>query len=394
MGVVDNAFKIATTGFDFKKSIDQHRGAYVRRRGDFLHKLNSTWSADRLATQLKAELTVVQNYIAGKDPLINGTETTSAPHLDLKIGSFLLTNIMVKAREVSETFQSQYFEKALKELRAKRVEAVNQIVWRAVMIHSDVLWKSLGPPPQLQEPALNEILDRRLSTIEQMHITVNSFGHGLGSRTWEVAGPTGPWRDGFRRAFEYPNVRPATNFIPFLSQLGADWQLAGNEVQFNPANQVRVRATPKVKAAWTMSASKKWINFRPMSSMTPAQIVEEMFVLRDDFWNRSWMFCDHVCSLVNIVALGFALFRRTGKPDEFDAVMKKTDYISLGPVVTEDHDFDTLMADDQDQFFENTDVSLDDLQLGDFVRFWNSRLYELLPPYFGDWGSEFSLIME
>jgi hypothetical protein len=105
------------------------------------------------------------------------------------------------------------------------------------------------------------------------------------------------------------------------------------------------------------------------------------------------MFCDHVGSLVNIVALGFALVRRTGDTVAFDTVMKRPKYIRLGPVVGDNHDRDILMADDRDPFFENTDIPMDDLQVGDFVRFWNSRLYELLPPYGGAWGSEFSLVM-
>jgi hypothetical protein len=68
--------------------------------------------------------------------------------------------------------------------------------------------------------------------------------------------------------------------------------------------------------------SLAWIDLRPIDSFTPSEIFEEMFIPRGDFWDRSWMFCDHVGSLVNIVALGFALFRRTGDAVAFDAVMK------------------------------------------------------------------------
>jgi hypothetical protein len=71
-----------------------------------------------------------------------------------------------------------------------------------------------------------------------------------------------------------------------------------------------------------MYIKKPWIDFRPIDSFTPSEIIEEMFIPRGDFWDRSWMFSDHVGSLVNIVALGFALFRRTGDAVAFDAVMK------------------------------------------------------------------------
>ena len=389
MSVVDDAFKIATKGFDFKKSIDRHRGAYVRRRGEFLHKHNTTWTGDRLATQLKAEIAVVQNYIAGKDPLINDTETKPAKHLELKTAAALVTLSIDNG-----AFGERFFNGILKDIRTKRIEALAQIVWRAVMVHSDLLWKTLGPPPQLQETALDELLDRRLSAIEQMHITVNTCGFVRDQRPWQVQGPQGPWIDGFRmRPFEYPWVAPANNFKPFLQQMGPDWQVGDNAVHFNPPNQVRVRASPKVTAAWVMDRSKTWIRFRPSSALTPADVIELMFVPRADFWDRSWMFCDHVCSLVNIAALGFALLRRTGNVNAFNEVMNRSGYVNLGPVVSDVHDFDMLMADDTDEYFENTDIAFDDLQVGDFVRFWNSRSYAMLPPYYGAWGSEFSLVM-
>ena len=42
-------------------------------------------------------------------------------------------------------------------------------------------------------------------------------------------------------------------------------------------------------------------------------------------------------------------------------------------------------------YFENLQIDLADLQVGDFVVFWNSRIYGLLTH--GAWGNEFSLIM-
>jgi hypothetical protein len=51
-----------------------------------------------------------------------------------------------------------------------------------------------------------------------------------------------------------------------------------------------------------------------------------------------------------------------------------------------------LMCDDRDPYFENLDIPFEDLQVGDFVRFWNSRIYDVLVNS-GAWGSEFSLVM-
>jgi hypothetical protein len=54
--------------------------------------------------------------------------------------------------------------------------------------------------------------------------------------------------------------------------------------------------------------------------------------------------------------------------------------------------FDQLMADGPDDpFFENSLVEFDDLQVGDHVCFWNSRIY--LQFESGAWGNEFSLVM-
>lgn len=399
MSVVDDAFKLATAGFDFKKAVDRLRGAYVRRRGDFLHSRNSALSANQIATQIKAELAEVQTYLAGKDALINDTENRTAKHYDLKIGTALVTMGMLE-RVSPEIF----FNALLKEARALRIERLPQIVWRAVAIHSDVLWKSSGPSPQLQVDALDEILDRRLCAVEQMQFTVNSFGFGKYRRDWKVQGPTGPWVDGFRgRAFEYPEVAPSLRFEPFLSQM-PDWRPDVSltplgpitSVQYEPkVNHPPTHFRKEVDAAWEWDKdpSKPWIHFRPMSTLTPAAIIEDMMTPREDFWDRNWVYCEHVGSLVNITALGFALLRRTGNADAFNAVMNQSKYVRLGPVVGDSHDRNILMADDKDPYFENTEVAMDDLQVGDFVRFWNSRLYELLPPYGGAWGSEFSLVM-
>ena len=50
------------------------------------------------------------------------------------------------------------------------------------------------------------------------------------------------------------------------------------------------------------------------------------------------------------------------------------------------------MADGSDDpYFENTQIDLADIQVGDFVVFWNSRIYNLI--WDGAWGNEFSLIM-
>ena len=397
MTIVDDVFKITTKGFDFKKKQgDRLRGAYVRRRAEYLHLHNSSWSVNRIAGQLKSEIVAIQDYIAAKDPLINDTENAPLGHLELRIGAALIT-LSIDHGSFGQTF----FDGIRKEARANRVRWVIQIVWRAVAISSDVMWQSLGPPPRIAQAALDEILDRRLRVVEMMHFWVNSAGYGHLGRLWKISGPNGPWMDGFRiRSFEYPWVQPAEPFDTVLNG-NPEWHRdvsltpAGllSEFNFDPPNHVRVRIPGKSSAAWKLSIDRTWINFHPITSLPPADMIQDIFIPRADFWDRCWLFCDQVGSLLNIEALWFATRRRTTKDDTFNTVMRRPDYVRLGPVVGDKHDRDILMADDTDAFFENTAVDLDDLQIGDFVRFWNSRVYELWPPYAGAWGSEFSLVM-
>ena len=395
MAVTDDAIKIARAGLDFKKSIDRFRGDYVRRRAAFLHAANATWNAAKIAAQIRAEMAVVDTYLAGKKPILDNADPATPFHLDLKVQSAL---IMLSA--TNGTWGNLFFEGLLKDLLRVRADAVSQIVWRAVGIHSGALWKSLGPPPELHKAALDELLDRRLRMVEHMHCNVNSAGFGKFGRPWVVQGPTGPWMDGYRaRSFEYPDVAPGTAFAPFETQM-TDWSFSREgsritSVSFNPPNApLPVRVPNSVTQSWRVDASKDWINYRPTAT-APADVIVEMFTARGDFWDRSWLFCDQVGSLVNLEALWFALRRRTGNDTAFNTVMNRADYVKLGPVVRKaQHDIDILMADDTDPFFENLAVEFDDLQVGDFVQFWNSRIYAMLPPYGGPWTSEFSLVMQ
>ena len=97
---------------------------------------------------------------------------------------------------------------------------------------------------------------------------------------------------------------------------------------------------------------------------------------RGDFRDRNWLFCDMVGCAVNLRALWLGLHRRYGNDNLFEQITNKTDYTNLGPVVRFDEvrDLDMLMCDDKDPLFENTDIDIDDLQVGDFVCFWSSRI--------------------
>jgi hypothetical protein len=156
MGVVDDAFKIATTGFDLKKkAVDRLRGAYVRRRAEFLHLHNSSWNANRIATQLKAELTVVQDYLAGKNPLINDTDSNPLHHGDQKVWAALTTWSVD-----SGAFGQRFFEGIERQDGRTERNAYRRSSGELSRFIRSSYGRASGPPPQLQQGALDKILDR------------------------------------------------------------------------------------------------------------------------------------------------------------------------------------------------------------------------------------------
>jgi hypothetical protein len=84
-------------------------------------------------------LIAIQNYIAEKEALINDTEAKPAKHFDLKKGTALVT-WSIDGRKFGERFLKGIMKGAL----TNRIERVAQTVWRAVAIHSDVLWKTFA----------------------------------------------------------------------------------------------------------------------------------------------------------------------------------------------------------------------------------------------------------
>ena len=395
MSVVDDTFKIVTTGLDFNKPIDRLQGAYVQREATRIHQLHGSWSAIKVASQLKEELAQIAAYVKSKDALIAGTEKTQPAHLDLRDSADIFSGM--------GSFTQPFVEAQEKLYRVNRAVWVPQIVWRAVAIHA-TLWES-EMPPRLAIEALDEILDRRLRAVEQLHCNVNSGGMALGTsspqRTWKVQGPNGPWIDGvIVRNFEYPNL-PKDPFKHILSSM-TNWVDMGSTLQFNPSdpNQAPVRMARNISVAWkalkNASSGNISLVFDPTSSLKHAEVFRRMFALpREDFFDRSWLYCDYVGSAINIEALEFGMQRHPDNHTNFESVMTKTGYVRLGAVVRAlDHESnkDILMSDDNDEFFENTFIDFEDLQIGDNVCFWNNIIYDTLVAS-GDWRYENSHIM-
>ncbi|HEY7371669.1 MAG TPA: hypothetical protein VIF57_05775 [Polyangia bacterium] len=182
------------------------------------------------------------------------------------------------------------------------------------------------------------------------------------------------------------------------------------------------------------------IDFVPQPPRTPAACIDQLFDLqgKQDIWNRAWLLCDMVLSSLQLDALLLGLRRRYGvatgeqKFATVAGLRPTADAIEL-EVGDDDHPQTTtasfevafvsldghvrnqteqgplpdpatatvLMRSDQvapspfvDPYFRNQPLKIDDLQVGDQVKFLNSPVYDALTFRKGIWGLENAIVME
>ena len=395
MGVVDDAFTEATKSLTLLNQRDRVVAGFVRRRAEQLHTAKPSADGLDLAVNIMAERAIIMSYITQRfDDFLQDHDTRAPKHLDLGVMSKVTTS-----DDSSDTLKKEY--------RTNRSDWIWNIVWRAMIVHSDLLWKSTTPPRELATEALDEILDRRLRTVEQLHCNVNSGGIATATsapeRKWKVDGPGGPWTDGVLvRNFEYPFL-PKKPFEAQLTKM-TNWKVSGEYIEFAPSGgtvpQASIRLPKRITKAFIVFVSESgksaWLTFLPNEGLKHDFVFTEMFdTPRENFFDRNWLFCDQTGSAVNIEALEFGMKRRPGAPHtSFETAMTTENYVRLGPVVRTHREKNSgiLMSDDNDAFFENTFVDLNDLQIGDFCCFWNNHLYDLITE--GAWRNEYSHVME
>ena len=389
MGVLEDAFTEGTRNLDLSKPEDRLQAGYLRRRAPQLLKQKPGSTGLDLALDITKERLDINNYITQRAlDFFKDQDPRSPKHLDLAT----MSKVTVSSDSSKDALEKTY--------RSNRLTWMRQIVWRAMMIHADLLWSNTTPP-KLQTEALDEVLDRRLRTVEQLHCNVNSGGIALGTRgrTWKVDGPGGPWIDGVLvRNFEYPFL-PKAPFKDHLTKM-TSWKDVGEMILFQPPEgQAPVRLPKRVTKAWLFLTAKGspfgWLTFQPNAGLKHDDVFTAMFdPPRENFFDRNWLYCDQTGSAVNIEALEFGMKRRPGAPHtNLETAMTRDGYVRLGAVVRthREKNMDILMSDDNDEFFENTFVDLNDVQVGDFVCFWNNHLYDLIAN--GAWRNEYSHVM-
>ncbi len=410
MSKVDDLFKEATKRLNFNAQSDRVVGAFVRHRAEQLVAQRPAADILDLTVELLAEEAVIMGFATGVAiKLLQGPDDVLPPHFRLDNVSDVYSTTNQYSAAIKANLKAQY--------QILRKNWIWQIVWRAMTIHGDQLWKSHAPLHELEVAALTTLVDHRLRAVETMHYLVNTGGvaASLFNRSWSVAGAVGPWTDGYRtRVVEYPGL-PKEPFEDVVSDLPtSEWSIGDSRIDYQdphstPKN-LPMRLPSSIASAWKLSGTggTLWVLYKKLSAGDPVGTLEKMFEIpRENYLERSLLYCDMVGSATQLAALAHSRRRRGIVPDTKlkDAMNQETGYAAFGPVLQPAHfnpvtqaydlvvDFDSLMADGpNDPFFENVLVSVDDLQVGDFVLFWNSRIYLQLES--GAWGNEFSFVMD
>jgi hypothetical protein len=145
----------------------------------------------------------------------------------------------------------------------------------------------------------------------------------------------------------------------------------------------------------------------PRAGNSGPKVVDAMFDMTravDNIWERSWLWCDQVICALHTVSMLFGLRRRLGIATAdtlVDNLVKgiglppgaSRPYVQIREVVGGDaaSDKPLLHTHANSKHFQSTLASVDDLQLGDHVIFWNHTLYSLLAG--GDWRLENAIVM-
>lgn len=420
---------LVLTGNTRRAREHRHRAFFVWRRAMHLGERNAAWVAEANQTTLKqridSEYGAVEAYAARQlgtsgspGPFGGGTDPIVPPHLDLAD---------VARRYTTQTANSATVRSQARENVDDRRVFTSAIIWRAAAIHDD-LWqpspdgrsatlKQRPSPRNADDVLLNEILDRRLRTVERMTHNVSDNSVMGGSR-WPavIPNPHSGWRDGFRiRMFQYPRVPKNRQFDALLAG-STEWSLGERRTRYeyqvaqtDVGGRQRYKGLyfpPSQQPHWRAAPGSGFHQFlMPTGGWTPAQLIDDMFVPTppnkwEDWWGRTWMWCDHVIAAIHLEALLLGKRRREAvaarKDDAFNAVAtRSTGYASVGAFVgmaSRAIDVNLLMADDDDPVFDNVVVPVFDLQVGDQLIFWNSFIYTMIST--GDWRLENAFVME
>jgi hypothetical protein len=277
-------------------------------------------------------------------------------------------------------------------LKAKRKELVTTISWWAMAVHDP-----LQQPGKLDD--LHMIVDRRLRVAERMlyYVARRAKGRVLDFATIRPA-PGGPWPDGTKRVFEYPNVKRK----PFaaLCQADPNGDCQGADM-VGWSEEGDTLAHP-----WQVSnAARNYWNVLPppfpgdyptivyntgQGSGPPIVAVQKLFEGSTDFKQRNYLACDHVLHALHIEGLVSALVNRgqgasfntlvTGKPAGSNWLRLSSPWNSgdKGEAFGTFGALPFIANPDESAYFEHKRIPLIDLQVGDHLIVYNHPVFDRL----------------
>jgi hypothetical protein len=403
---------------------------FIRRRAAYHGAGHPAWEQEpgqpKIKTRIEPELNAVAAYIDGKlktstapGPLGGSSGGPAPAHLDLAD---------LARRKVLDKATDAPVKNRVEDAVSRRRERVGTIVRRAAGLH-DVLWNTAAPiaAPALITDAMDEILDRRLRSVERMNFNVASHA-ALAKDDWKFVTATSGWTDGFRvRMFEYARIPAMRELIALIGAANIEepevpkfttpkpWKFSQGRqrVEYNvspapPRTQLpSVHLPTSIASNWDFNQMRGHrIELVPSAGKKGSAVIDTMFTPSPDWWDRTWLRCDHVASALHIEALLLGLRRRQGASAgeaTFDGLVDGTGampsgakqrYVGLDYLLDEIGEFNVgyLMEHVNDPFFENTAAEIDDLEIGDHVIFYNSFVYRRIST--GDWRIENAFVVD
>ena len=349
-----------------------------------------------LTARIGAEIDAVATYLDAKvgtpaapGPLGGATDANPTPHTDLS--DVAKIDVDDSANEVLS--RTGFYT-------SERGQRVQRIVWRAAAIHHE-LWtgSDTDPTTTLDATSMDLLLDRRLRMVERLLYTDDT--QHLHQLQWTITSGTGPWTDNRRTVLnEYPFVQLKQPFLDGVAAAGlnvatlnGDFTDANGQLRYNVSNS---RFRPPAAPHWSkvnptdygwkltpqgISAGAAFDLLLPNTSP-----VDPSFV---DFWNRNWMFCDHMLAALHLDALRFGLRRLKGSDQDFNAAAGSGAYLTPLMSTSGAPDPSDLLY-NGGTYFDGATTKPGDLQVGDHVVFWNSYFVRVILR--SDFGLENSVI--
>jgi hypothetical protein len=394
-------------------SEDRHKGYFAYRRAEVLGLANPAWVSEsshatlinRVTADFEEVAAFVTEVIAADhlDQLAPDGTTASGPEGVFRCGAGQHLDLNDVAKFTTDRPVNLFTVEGYMQMRQSNTLA---IIWRAAALHSE-LWNEGASSNRLKKDKLKELLNRRLRLVERAAFQVN------GGNDLVITGtaPRGPWKDGARvRMFEYPFIVKG-QVDTFTELLGPTPESFWKFSRVNPADATstifranyrkgygsdsgkRVTTTrfkpepTSVSPVWDAPLPKPYYRtFKPSGGKSLGDAVDELMTPELDWWNRTWLYCDHVVDVLHLDALRFAL-KRSGNDAIFTGIPSETSVVLRPPLAQipsnlndpQVPDRQTLFIDGADAvYYENSYVPPEKFQVGDQVVFWNHVLYTAL----------------